>query len=62
MATEVVIPDAPSTPAELREAITHLASTAARLPIHFAEKRKIIHAQINDYLTELEFLDELQSM
>lgn len=38
---------------DLREAITHLAAEAARLPVHFTEKRASIHAQIDTLLDEL---------
>lgn len=39
---------------DLRECITHLAAEAARLPIHFVEKRAAIHAHIDDLLEELQ--------
>lgn len=38
---------------DLRECITHLAAEAARLPIHFVEKRAAIHGHIDDLLDEL---------
>lgn len=48
----------PSSKAELAEAITNLAATAARLPIHFTEKRAVLHDRINVLLTLHELSDE----
>lgn len=41
----------PNTRAELEEALTNLAHTAARLPAHWADKRAAIHLRIDELLT-----------
>ena len=41
-----------TTRADLEEAITHLAATAARLPSHWTDRRAAIHARINDLLDQ----------
>lgn len=38
---------------DLREAITHLAAEARRLPAHWVDKRASIHAHIDALLDEL---------
>ena len=43
-----------TTPEELREAITNLAATAARLPAHWVERKATMHARINALLDELQ--------
>lgn len=45
---------APETVDELREAITNMAHTAARMPAHWTERRAAIHAQIDALLDQLE--------
>jgi hypothetical protein len=47
----------PVTREELTEALRHLASTAARIPIHWTDRKAAIHALIDQRLTELEALD-----
>ena len=48
----------PSSADELREAIAHLAATAARIPAHWTDRKQAIHDQINQRLTELEAVTE----
>ncbi len=43
---------------ELTEALGHLATTAARMPAHWRERKEAIHELINQRLTELEALDQ----
>lgn len=43
-----------TTTEDLREAITHLAHDAARLPSHHVDKRAAMHREINRLLTELD--------
>lgn len=45
------------TRAELVEALTYLASTASRIPIHWTDRKAAIHKQIDKRLTELEAMD-----
>lgn len=40
----------PSEREELAEAITHLGATAARIPIHWVERKALMHQRINDLL------------
>ncbi len=42
-----------TTPEELREAITNLAATAARLPAHWVDRKAVLHARIDALLDEL---------
>jgi len=44
----------PETRAEIQEALTSMAATAARMPAHWAERKAAIHKQINQLLTDLE--------
>ncbi len=55
MATQVT---EPVTREELTEALRHLASTAARIPKHWTDRKAAIHALIDQRLTELEALDQ----
>jgi hypothetical protein len=45
------------TAAEIREAITHLAATAAKLPAHWVDRKKALHDQINEHLESLELIE-----
>jgi hypothetical protein len=42
---------------EIREALTHLAATAARIPLHWTDRKKALHDTINDRLDELELVE-----
>ena len=42
-----------TTPEELREAITNLSATAARLPAHWIERKAVLHGRIDALLDEL---------
>lgn len=44
--------------AEIKEAITHLATTAARLPDHYDVRKAALHAQIDALLEVLESLSD----
>lgn len=46
-----------TTAEDIREAITHLSATAARIPAHWADRKATIHAKINDHLDHLEVLE-----
>lgn len=52
--TGVLVTVTDETDAEIREAITHLAADAARLPAHWVEQRAAKHERINDLLTKLD--------
>lgn len=57
MATEQIVPDyedRPVTRAEIAEAITNLAATAARIPRHHAERKASLHDRINNLLDQYE--------
>ena len=43
-----------TTPDEIREAITHLAATARRMPDHWLDKRAAMHDRINVLLDLLD--------
>lgn len=43
-----------STPAEVREAITHLANKAKRCPSHWVDRKAAIHEAINELLDQLD--------
>ena len=43
-----------NTPDEIREALTHLAHTAARMPNHWTDRRAALHERMN---TLLDLLD-----
>jgi hypothetical protein len=49
----IVVTDA-TTKAELAEALTNMAATAARTPAHWAERKAAIHARIDALLYEYE--------
>ena len=42
--------------AELREAITNMAATAARMPAHWVDRKAALHVRINELLSDLEAL------
>lgn len=42
-----------ATPDEIKEAITHLARTASRLPAHWIDRHDALHQKINALLDEL---------
>lgn len=48
------IDTAPETVEELREAITNMAATAAKMPAHWVDRRAAIHARVNELLDKLE--------
>lgn len=54
MSAEVLRVTDDTTPAELREAITNMARTAARCPAHWTDRKAEIHNRINALLSELE--------
>lgn len=39
---------------ELREAITNLSATAARLPAHWTDRKAVLHGRIDALLYELD--------
>ena len=56
----VVITDE-TTRAEIEEALTYLAATAARLPRHYVDRKAAIHARIDALLDDLELLEALEA-
>ena len=46
-----------STPDETREALTHLAHTAMRMPAHWTDRRAVIHERMNELLDLLDASD-----
>lgn len=40
--------------ADLREALTNMAASAARMPEHWTDRKAELHRQINDLLDDLE--------
>jgi hypothetical protein len=49
-----VIVGSDETREELCEAITNMARTASRLPVHWTERKAKLHQRINDMLSDLE--------
>jgi len=49
----IVVTDA-TTKAELAEAMTNMAATAARMPAHWTDRKAAIHARIDVLLDEYE--------
>lgn len=42
---------------DIREAITHLAATASRLPNHWVDRRAKIHERIDELLDQLQLIE-----
>lgn len=42
---------------DLREAITHLAHTASKLPRHWVDRRADLHHKMNELLDQLQLIE-----